>query len=226
MKKQILNLLLVLLIFPISYIGLSLTPWANELFVKGNESFFSHFWISVIIMHWLSFCIILRILKKENYTLKDIGYKLNRRKTIILVFSYFIVALLVFGFTEMSLKYVDINQEKLQSLGNFFPKTTLHRIIFIFTVFSAGFCEEIIYRGFAIIKLVNVGLNKWLAIIPAGISFVFMHGIIGFSQFWFYFIPAIILGLIFILSKRLLPGIILHLLYDLMAMMAIFNAIN
>lgn len=133
---------------------------------------------------------------------------------------------IVFCFTELSLNYIKIDTTKLEKVSSFFPKTAFQRLLFIISVFTAAFCEEVIYRGFAITKLKELGLNKWVALIPSGIAFVFIHGIIGFSQFWLYFIPALVFGVIFILSKRLLPGIILHLLYNLMAIMAVFQAIK
>lgn len=226
MESRIKHLLIVLVFFPVIYIGLSLTPIAQDLFVNGNNQNYILFWSLVMIIHWLTFYVICRFLRFENQSLKDIGYKLSKKQTTIFVLSYLLLAFAVFGFTEFSLNYVEIDSYKLDRLPNFFPKTTLQRLFFISFVFTACFCEEIIYRGFAITKLKELGLNKWGALIPSGITFVFIHGIIGFSQFWMYFIPAIILGIIFILSKRLLPGIILHLLYNLAAMMAVFQAIN
>jgi membrane protease YdiL (CAAX protease family) len=224
------NLAIVLVVFPLVYVLYSLTPWANELFAKGNGNLFIPFWSGVIILHWVSLFIVKMFLKQENKTWKDIGYGLNTKKTLILVFSYLTVAFIVFGFTEMSLNYVSIDQSKLAGLSSFFPKTTPQRLLFIITVLTAGFCEELIYRGFAITKLAGIGMNKWLALVPAGISFVFIHGVAavtgGYSQFLFYLIPALIFGIIFILTKRLLPAIIIHLLFDLTAMMAIFQAIS
>lgn len=229
MNKSKRNLLIILVGFPLIYFLYSLTPWANELFVKGNSDLFIPFWSGIIVLHWISVFVVKILLKQENRTFQDIGYGLNTKKTIILVLSYLTVALLVFAFTEWSLKYVSIDENKLVSLSNFFPKTTPQRILFIITVFTAGFCEEIVYRGYAITKLVDLKINKWLAIIPAGIAFVLIHGIVAvtaYNQFVFYFAFALILGVIFVLSKRLLPNMIIHLLFDLMAMMAIFQAIN
>lgn len=229
MDKSKRNLLIVLVGFPLIYFMYSLTPWANELSVKGNSDLFIPFWSGIIVLHWLSVFVVKAFLKQENRTFRDIGYGLNTKKTIILVLSYLTVALLVLGFTEWSLKYVSIDENKLAGLSNFFPKTTPHRIFFIITVFTAGFCEEIVYRGYAITKLIDIRINKWLAIIPAGIAFVLTNGIISvtsYGQFLFYFIFALVFGVIFVSSKRLLPNMIIHLLFDLTAMMAIFQAIS
>ncbi|MHC8950525.1 CPBP family intramembrane glutamic endopeptidase [Sphingobacterium hungaricum] len=226
MKRQLVYALIVLILFPLFYMGLSLSPWSVELFENGNSQFFPKFWISVIVLHWATLLLVLRFLNSENKTLRDIGYNLNKRKTSILILSYFVVAILLLCFVEFSIKQVNLDEEKLNQLGNFYPKTMTDRIIFILVVFSAGFCEEIIYRGYLITNITDLGLNKYLAWIPAAISFVFMHGIIGFTQFWFYFAAAFIFSAIYIFSKRLWPAIVVHLLFDLSAMMAIFNAVK
>ena len=155
MDKSKRDLLIVLVGFPLIYFTYSLTPWAKELFEKGNNDLFIPFWSGIIVLHWISVFVVKAFLKQENRTFRDIGYGLNTKKTIILLLSYLTVALLVLGFTEWSLKYVTIDEDKLAGLSNFFPKTTPQRIFYIITVFTAGFCEEIVYRGYAIINARN-----------------------------------------------------------------------
>lgn len=225
MSKKI-QLFIAMIIFPLVYVLFSITPMAKELFVNNNTDYYYSFWSIIIALHLCTFFIVLRFLKNKNQTLRDIGYTLSQKKTIVLIGSYFVMAFLVYGFTEYSLKELTIDEDKLNAMSPFFPRDSFQRLLFIFSVLCAAFCEEIIYRGFIITRLREIGVNKWLALVPAGVSFVFIHGIIGFSQFTFYFIPAIIFGVIYILSKRLLPSIIIHLLFNLSAMMAVFSAIG
>lgn len=219
------KLLIFGILIPIVYFLYSLSPWSNELFVEKNGDYFYLFWSGIIFMHWLSFFLLTRFLKSETLTLKDLGYKLTKKGTIFLVTSFFTLAFLIFGYVEIALNYVEIDHQKLVNLSNFIPKTAGQRLFFILGVFSAGFCEEMIYRGYLINGYSKLGLNKWLAIVPAGISFVAIHGIVGYYQFWNYFIFALITGILFVWSKRLLPVIILHLVYNLLAMMAVLQAV-
>lgn len=227
MDRPKINLFVVLVGFPLIYFLYSLTPWAKELFMEGDSSLFIPFWSVIAVLHWLSFFLVKDFLKRENKTLKDIGYRMNTKKTVVFIVSYLLVALLVLGFTEISLRYVSIDQGKLATLSNFFPKTTAQRIFFILTVFTAGVCEEIVYRGYAITQLRGVGVNRWLAVILAGMVFVFMHGlnsVASIYQFLFYFAFSILFGGLFLWRKSLIPNIVIHILFDLMAMMAIFQA--
>ncbi|MGG5600615.1 lysostaphin resistance A-like protein [Myroides sp. C8-3] len=167
-----------------------------------------------------------RFLKIENESLIDIGYRLTHKKTFLFILIYFIISFLVFGFTEYTLRGLEINENDLKALSPFFPRNSSQRFLFIFSVLCSAFFEEIIYRGFIITRLVELGINRWIAILPAGVSFVFIHGVIGFSQFTFYFIPAVIFGVIYVLTRRLVFSIIIHLLFNLSAMMAVLSIVK
>lgn len=225
MTKRI-QLFIAMIIFPLVYVLFSITPMAKEFFVNNNNDYYYSFWSIIILLHLCTFFIVLKFLKNQNESLTDIGYKLSRKKTVVLIILYLIVACLVYGFTEYSIKELTIDEDKLNAMSPFFPRDSFQRLLFIFAVLCAAFCEEIIYRGFIITRLKELGVNKWIALFPAGVSFVFIHGIIGFSQFTFYFVPAIVFGVIYILSKRLLPSILIHLLFNLSAMIAVFSAIG
>lgn len=219
---------IVLIGFPIVYLLYSVTPWSTSFFRNGNNDLFIPFWSVILVLHWLSFFLVKAFLNQENKTLKDIGYGLNKKGTIIMVVSYFVLAFLALGYTEWSLGFVNLSEVKLAQLSNFYPKTTGQRLFYVFTVFTAGFCEEIIYRGYAITKLVEKGVNKWLAIIPAAISFTLIHGVatvFSVGQFLTYFGFGLVFGIIFVVSRQLLPNIIIHLLFDLTAILAIFQAV-
>jgi uncharacterized protein len=128
---------------------------------------------------------------------------------------------------EVMLSGVELDSSKIGGLSGLIPKTTPHRIFFILLVYSTGFCEEIVYRGFAITQLEKIGLNKWIALIIAALLFIGIHGINAYSRsFIFYFGGGVMFGLVFLLSKRLLPSILIHLAINLSAMMAILQLIK
>lgn len=219
----------ILIGFPLLYFIYSLTPLSRGLFAEGQSHLFIPFWSGIILLHWISLFVVLAFLKQEGKGLRDIGYKLTRRQTSLFICSYLLLALMVLGFTEVSLRHVSIDADKLAHLSLFFPRTTLQRVFYILIVFTAGFCEEIVYRGYAITKFTEMGLNRWLAIVPAGVAFVLMHGIasvMSYSQFLFYLIFALLFGVLFVSTRRLLPSMIVHLLFDLIGMMAIFQTIS
>lgn len=222
-KLTPLRLTLFIIGLPILYTLYSLTDWSKQLFVEKNNDYFIPFWCGIIVFHWLSLLLIQRTTAFKKWN--DFGLFIQRKGMIKLVVFYATIAIAALIFIELSLQNLELSPEKVNRLPAFFPRTTGQRTLFILSVFTASFCEEMIYRGFMIRSLENLGLNKWLAIVPAGISFVFMHGIVGYYKFWFYFIPALIFGAIFVGSKRLLPNIILHLLFDFLGIFAIYQAL-
>jgi membrane protease YdiL (CAAX protease family) len=93
------------------------------------------------------------------------------------------------------------------------------RLFWIFMSFTAGFCEELVYRGFNIRALQGRNLRTWLAIGLATLSFVFMHGIsvMRVSPFLTIYIAGLLFSALFLWRRSLVPGICLHTLFDLAA---------
>lgn len=219
--------LLIIIGFPILYMLFGKTTIAIELFANKNLDYYIPFWGGIIILHWVSVFAVIQSLKSEGKTLVDIGYKLSKKGTLLLIGGYLLVSLIVLVFVEVMLSNVVLDSTQFGSISGLVPKTTPHRIFFILLVFSTGFCEEIVYRGFAITQLEKIGLNKWIALIIAALLFIGIHGINAYSKsFIFYFGGGLMFGLTFLFSKRLLPSILIHLAINLSAMMGILQLIE
>jgi hypothetical protein len=213
--------------FPILYMLFGKTSIAIELFANKNLDYYIPFWGGIIILHWASVFVVMQLLKSEGKTLADIGFKLSRKGTLLLIGGYVLVAFIVLVGIEVMLSNVELDSSQFGSISGLVPKTTSHRIFFILLVFSTGFCEEIVYRGFAITQLEKIGLNKWVALIIAALIFIGIHGVNAYSRsFLFYFGGGLMFGLVFLISKRLLPSILIHLAINLSAMMAILQLIK
>lgn len=226
-QNRIWKVLLIIIGFPILYILFGKTSIAIELFVNKNLDYYIPFWGGIILLHWLSVLVVIKYLKSQKKTLLDIGYKLSKKGTLYLISGYLLVAILVLIGIEFMLHNVEIDTSKFATISGLIPKTTAHRIFFILLVFSTGFCEEIVYRGFAITQLNEVGLNKWIALLIAAFLFIGIHGINAYTnRFFFLFGGGIMFGLTFLFSKRLLPSILIHLLINLSAMLAILQLIK
>jgi membrane protease YdiL (CAAX protease family) len=99
------------------------------------------------------------------------------------------------------------------------PVTTVERLFWIFMSFTAGFCEELVYRGFSIRALQGRNARTWLAVVLATLAFVLMHGINVISLFPFLtiYIAGLLFSFLFLWRRSLIPGICLHALFDLAA---------
>jgi membrane protease YdiL (CAAX protease family) len=85
---------------------------------------------------------------------------------------------------------------------------------------TAGFCEELVYRGFAISALRGRGMRAWQALIIASVSFVFVHGLAGVFAFPVYFTFGLLFGGLFLWRRTLAPGMCLHAAFDMFAILA------
>ena len=73
-----------------------------------------------------------------------------------------------------------------------FPRTAYEQLFFIPVALSAGFCEEIVYRGFGITALQARGLRVWHTVVLTTLSFTFMHGPAGIFAFPIFFLGGLL----------------------------------
>lgn len=217
-------------IFPLLYILNSFTPWGKGLWMEQNHDYFSAFWISVLILHWLSAFLVFYFLKNTDIRLSEIGFSLKAKGIILFITTYFFIALAIYFFTIFSLNQIDLDNAALQGVqGLIIPQTNGERLLWVFIAFTAGFCEELVYRGFCIKMLEKKGINKWIALFIAAIPFIFIHGLAGIfslNMLLFYLGAALVFGLIFILTKKLWIPMMIHMVYDLFLIMAIFQFVS
>ncbi len=224
------KILAILIGFPLISFLVSLLLLQKDWFAKLGIDFFTTFWILITFWYLIQIWTTVKVLKSSKLGLKEIGYTFDFRKTTWFVGGYLIFAFALFAFVEFALASTNITAEDINSLSDFSnitPKTTIQRIIFIFAGLVAGISEEFVYRGFAIQSLEKYNVNKWFAVIIAAIPFVFQHGLKSIDQFWWFFIWGLLLGIIFIVTKRKLHiTIIIHWIVILSALLAILQIIE
>lgn len=221
--------LMILIGFPAVSTLVSLLLLNRRLFTNAGLDFFNTFWLIITGWYLLQIGILAKVLKSSGWSWNDIGFSLNRKQVGYLIGGYLVFASCLLIFIEMALGDAGLDAEKLKSLSdlsNLTPKTTTGRIIFIVMGLVAGLSEEFTYRGFAIKALESHGINKWLAVAPAAIPFIFQHGLKSVDQFWWFLAWGLIFGVLFLLTKRLYINIILHWLVILSAMIAILQVLD
>ena len=93
---------------------------------------------------------------------------------------------------------------------NLLPQNYLEYTLFFVLSVSAGFCEEIIYRGYFQRQFSSIFKNKWIAIFLQGILFGFSHGYQGIKYMILISVFGILFGLLAVYVKNLKPGMIAH----------------
>jgi membrane protease YdiL (CAAX protease family) len=99
------------------------------------------------------------------------------------------------------------------------PRTSQERALWILLSLTAGFCEELLYRGFMPAYLVHIfpaaGLPFIVAIVIAAVLFGIGHvyqkltGVLGTG------IMGLVFGLLYVLTGSIFLAMIVHALFDL-----------
>jgi membrane protease YdiL (CAAX protease family) len=77
---------------------------------------------------------------------------------------------------------------------------------------SAGFCEELIWRGYAITRLEARGRGRWTTVLLSAISFALIHSPLHWP---FTFLFGIVTGCYYVRERNLVPLMVTHTLVDL-----------
>lgn len=111
--------------------------------------------------------------------------------------------------------------DKLAENTPFLPSNGKELAHFTFAAFTAGVCEEIIFRGFLINYLLafsgHTVIGQWSAILLPALLFSVVHIYQGHKAVLKILIAGILFGLIYYLSRSLLIVIILHFALDMVS---------
>jgi membrane protease YdiL (CAAX protease family) len=205
------QVLLVLVGLPVLYIANSFSPWSAGLFYRHDHAYFLAFWSSVAVLHWGSVALVLILLKRAGGRLEDIGLTLSPLRVVALVGIPLVLGLALIVLRETSAA----SEGPPSGPSPHGPATLGERLFWVFMSFTAGFCEELVYRGFAIRVLQGRGMRIWLAVLLATLSFVFIHGVAAVFGFPFYFAAGLLFAALFLWRRSLVPGICLHASWDI-----------
>lgn len=220
------SIAVVLIGFPVLSTLLSLLLLRRNLITDWGLDFFNTFWILITGWYLLQIYLIHRILLSSGWKWADIGFPYSPGKTLYLILGYLVFAFSLLLFIEFTLSHSSIQPEKINNLSTLIPKTTTARILFILMGLVAGFAEEIVYRGFAIMALKSRQVNRWIIVPIATLPFIFQHGLKSLSQFWWFAVWGITFCALFFLIKKLAINIIIHWLIILSAMIAVLQVIR
>lgn len=209
--------LTVLVGFPLAYWINGLTPWSYGLFVERDHRFFLPFGVSICLLHWASLALTLWFVRRSGATPREIGLHLRAKG----LFAFAAVVAVVGGALIALRTAFPIHEAPPGDWRVSYPFTLDERIFFVFLALSAGFCEEVVYRGFAITALRQRGWRTWQAVALATLSFVMIHGVAAIFLFPFLIAAGLIYGGIFLWRKSLTPLIYLHALFDVTAVLAV-----
>jgi membrane protease YdiL (CAAX protease family) len=208
------QVMLVLAGLPALYMAHSFLPWSIGLLNRHDHAFFFQFWGSIAALHWGSVALVVVLLKRVDRRLADVGMSFSPLRVALMVGIPVVLGLTLTMLHEVS---GGSHGQAAEPSAVVSPATWGERVFWIFMSFTAGFCEELIYRGFSIRVLQGRNMRTWLAIGLATLAFVLMHGknVMRLSPFLTIYTAGLLFSALFLWRRRLVPGIVLHTLIDL-----------
>jgi len=202
-----------LIYFPIAYniVGLlivcTLYAVSPEHFVEPeilNAALYS----GVVITHWSLFYIIMR-----RIGLSRIKSLIKPKKKFAWLPSILVFVTLNVLFTTYMVLALEYG--RIPPWGN----PDLLQLVFYIVVnpITAGFVEELIWRGYLIEKLLAMNKTEWKAIIYSSVSFAFIHGFFVPDKLAVTFLFGLIAGAYYVRERNLLVLMVSHVAVDVIA---------
>jgi membrane protease YdiL (CAAX protease family) len=96
------------------------------------------------------------------------------------------------------------------------PQTAFGRVVWVLVSFTAGFCEEVAYRGYLLTRLRMIfGASSWtIPMIISSVAFGICHWYQGVAGLILITIYGFLFAFLFIRTGRLWPCILAHALWD------------
>jgi CAAX protease family protein len=101
-----------------------------------------------------------------------------------------------------------------QAVRNLLPHGPIEVLLFLATSLTAGFCEELIYRGYLQRQFTVLTHAVTAGIVLQAIAFALSHSYQGWKHVLLIAVLAVMLGLLAHWRKSLRPGMIAHALQD------------
>src|SRR5580704_13145938 len=177
-----------------------------------------HVYLWNILSLWTLTLIAIELLYRYGFTLVQFGENLGVYPRNILTFVgmvILVVAVVLLNKFQMRKITSEQYDKQIENIRKLMPTTPAERLAVIPLAFTAGFCEEFLYRGYLLNIAASATKSLWVGLLISTILFGFAHlyqgrkGVIGTS------IGGVVFGLIFLASRSLLPGQVLHTAMDL-----------
>jgi CAAX protease family protein len=105
-------------------------------------------------------------------------------------------------------------QEARRQIGFLAPRSTLEVVLWICLSATAGFCEEIIFRGYLQKQFTRLLRNRWSALVVVSILFGLGHGYEGVQRMVLIALLGFAFGLVSLLRSSLRPAMMAHTMQD------------
>jgi uncharacterized protein len=172
---------------------------------------------SIILSEWTFVIALLFLTHRHGLSISDLGENVgNVNLTVIATIVLLSVFMVMVYFNVKQLRQMKTEklQVELRPLKKFLPNNRTESIVFILIAFTAGICEELLYRGW-LQNMLSHGIGSvWIGLVLGAVVFGIGHAYQGKMGMVQTGIIGLIFGVVFIFTKSLVAGQILHVIVD------------
>lgn len=183
------------------------------------------FYVQGVLAQWLMLLPLVVIVFGLGWSWQELGMqRLNADFITALCLGAAVLLVVAFYAQVFYIRYLSRSDEGLAHVRKsmtgpllLLPRTLRERSLWVLVSLTAGFCEELLYRGFlpAYLSHIFPGMALWLAIVVAAVLFGIGHlyqklsGVLGTG------LIGLVFGLLYLFTGSLLLPMIVHALFDL-----------
>lgn len=170
--------------------------------------------IVTVIFQWGIFLINYLSLHFEQTGLAGVGVKKIRGIDLAWTLAFLLAAVAIISGLEWLLGEIGIPISG--DVGMLIPKDPAGKVLWVLVAWTAGFCEEVAFRGYALTRLRLVGRfnSWWIPILISSVAFGACHTYQGLAGFIVITIYGAMFGALYIRTGSLWPCILAHFLWD------------
>lgn len=216
-KMTWISLGFLLLIYPLASIApgadLSLLETLGE-----NQGLLMFVLITTVIFQWAFFGLIYLSVFREQTFLLGLGFRKIRWLDFAWAISFLLTAMLILQGLAWIL--AQIGMPMLGEVGLLIPTDLSGRLVWVGVSFTAGFCEESMFRGYLMTRLrLIAGFKSWVwPVVISAVAFGACHAYQGWPGFIVISVYGAMFSLLYIRTGSIWPGIIAHTFQDLLAL--------
>ncbi len=204
-----------LICFPIVYYVMSLffvvlLSAISPEYLADYEKLNTVLYSAVFITHWLLAFLVIRRLKRQDLSLIEFIAPKKKTRIFPTIFVFVSLNALFTAYMVLALTYSRIQ-----------PWRNLNAFQLVYFIaaqpLTAGFVEELIWRGYFVEKLLRIGNSEWRSIIFSSISFAFIHGFWVVDKLAVTFLIGIIAGAYYVRERNLVVLMVTHVTLDIVA---------
>lgn len=193
-----------------------LGPEPGDFLRDINEGMRIFLLITTIIFQWVIFSLNYLAVYLEGTGLRGVGLKRIRPLDFAWGGSFFLAALLILS--GLAWVMAQFGLELSGETAFLIPTDPVGRIVWVLVSFTAGFCEEVAFRGYLMTRIrLLIGAQTWvLPTLISSVLFGLCHAYQGLPGMILIGVYGVMFSLLYIRTGTLWPCVIAHFFQDVM----------